>query len=344
MATFETRNSGFIQAKIRRKGYPTQSKSFRTKTEAEAWALQVEAAMGRGSFVSSAMAENTIFKDVADRFAKDFAPYHYRSGAWEYMLKRLVERLGEYSLVAITPSVLCWYRDSRLKDKNSSYTKSKNPPPVSPGCVKKELNLLSKVLDVAVKEFGISLPAGNPVRGIRLPKDSKPRDRRLTKDEWESLVIELKRSRNPWLWSAVILAVETAVRQGELLQLSRDMIDKKRRLALLLDTDKIKNGEARAVPLSSNAMVVLEGLPSSIDGRSIPLEKMTLYKAFKNACKRASIEDFTWHDLRHEAISRLAERGDFETLEIAAISGHKTLQMLKRYTHLQAERLAWKLG
>lgn len=117
-----------------------------------------------------------------------------------------------------------------------------------------------------------------------------------------------------------------------------------RQIALLLDPDKIKTGEPRAVPLSSGAIAALESLPRAIKGRVIPIDHMTLYKAFERACGRAGIEDYTWHDLRHEALSRLAERGDFTVLELAAVSGHKTLQMLKRYTHLQAENLAKKLG
>ena len=71
---------------------------------------------------------------------------------------------------------------------------------------------------------------------------------------------------------------------------------------------------------------------------------MTLYKAFERACQRAEIRALTFHDLRHEALSRLAERGDFSVLELAAVSGHKSLQVLKRYTHLQAEKLAAKLA
>ena len=89
---------------------------------------------------------------------------------------------------------------------------------------------------------------------------------------------------------------------------------------------------------------MLEALPHSINGIVFPVERMTLYQAFAAACKRAKLDDFTWHDLRHEALSRLAERGDFSVLELAAVSGHKTLQMLKRYTHLQATKLAEKMG
>ena len=102
---------------------------------------------------------------------------------------------------------------------------------------------------------------------------------------------------------------------------------------------------ARRVPYHySEALEVLEALPHSINGIVFPVERMTLYHAFAAACKRAKLDNFTWHDLRHEALSRLAERGDFSVLELAAVSGHKTLQMLKRYTHLQATKLAEKMG
>jgi integrase len=113
---------------------------------------------------------------------------------------------------------------------------------------------------------------------------------------------------------------------------------------MLLDPSRIKTGEPRAVPLSSAALAALEELPTAIAGPLIPLGRMTLYKAFERACQRAGIQGYCWHLLRHEALSRLAERGDFSVLELAAVSGHKTLQMLKRYTHLQAENLAKKLG
>lgn len=196
-------------------------------------------------------------------------------------------------------------------------------------------------MDVASKEFGIPLPSGNPVRLIRKPKQGAARDRRLTPEEWDALIEQCGKSRNPWLLPAVQISVATAMRQGELLALEWRMVDKRRRVAMLTMT---KNGEARPVPLSSSALAVLDAIPANIKGRVIPLEKQTLYIAFKSACARAGINDFRWHDLRHEALSRLAERGDISMLEMAAVSGHKTLQMLKRYTHLQAENLAKKLG
>ena len=107
---------------------------------------------------------------------------------------------------------------------------------------------------------------------------------------------------------------------------------------------KTKNGESRVVPLSSTAKAVLGELPRSIDGRVLPTNKQTLYSAFAAACQRAAIDDFTFHDLRHEALSRLAERGDLSILELSAISGHKTLRLVQLYVQLHVSKLAEKLG
>jgi integrase len=138
----------------------------------------------------------------------------------------------------------------------------------------------------------------------------------------------------------VEFAVETAMRQGEQLGLRWEDVYLARSVAILPMT---KNGEGRAVPLSARAVEILRSIPRSLSGKVFPVEAKGLYSAFKSACRRAGIEDYTWHDLRHESVSRWAERGDMSIHELAAISGHKTLQMLKRYTHLHAEKLAEKM-
>lgn len=298
--------------------------------------------MRRGTYQSADEAERTTLSDLIKDFKIEFAPKHYRvredqKEAWRFQLARLDEMLGAYSLMAIDQKVVASYRDQRLNG-------AQERKPVNESTVRKELYMLSKVLGFAQTEKGISLPRGNPVDKVRKPSDGKGRTRRLDAQEWEAFELECKKSRNPWLWPAVQLAVETAMRQGELLSLTWKHVDRKNRLALLFDPEKIKNEEPRAVPLSPAALEVLEALPHSTSGLVLPVERMTLYHAFGYACDRAQIDDFTFHDLRHEALSRLAERGDFTVLELAEVSGHKTLQMLKRYTHLRATRLADKLA
>ncbi|MBA3998083.1 MAG: hypothetical protein C0466_13080 [Candidatus Accumulibacter sp.] len=343
MATVRELQSGRWQAIVRRKGRPAESKTFRTKTEAQIWSQGIEADIERGVFQSTSEAERTTFADIVKRFKEEFAPHQYRKRddekeAWRFQLDRLNEFFGPYSLAAIDQKLVASYRDNRIKPPVSSKRKG-----VGESTVRKELYMLSKVFGFCEIECDIALPRGNPVKRVRKPTDGKARDRRITPTEWAALERECKKSRNPWLAPALELAVETAMRQGELLNLEWKDIDRQHRLALLLDTDKIKNEEARSVPLSSRALKVIDSLPRSTD-KVFPVERLTLYHAFVAACKRANITDYTWHDLRHECLSRLAERGDLSMLDLAAISGHKTLQMLKRYTHLQAENLAKKLG
>lgn len=341
MATFEQRESGYWQAKIRRKGWPTQSKTFRTKAEAQEWARSVETEMDRGAYQSTQDAERTTFSELLARFKSEFAPKHYRirtdrKEAWRFQCDRLNEFFGPYSLVAIDQKLLTRYREERL-----SPTSASKRPPVSESTVRKEIYMFSKILGFAEAEGGIHLPRGNPVDKIRKPAEGIPRERRLSPDEWTRLETECKSSRNKLLYPALLVAVETAMRQGELLSIRWPDIDFQRRIAFLSMT---KNGEARSVPLSSIAIQTIKSLPRDISGLVFPLQRLTLYHAFEAACKRAEIENFTWHDIRHESLSRLAERGNFSVLELAAVSGHKTLQMLKRYTHLQASSLALKLG
>lgn len=315
------------QVKIRRRGYAPVSRTFVRRADAERFARQTEADMDKGVFVSLDEAHSVTLSDLIDRFRREFAP-RYKGRHVETILRMLEDRLGKLSPAALTATKIAAYRDGRLADGVSGET------------VRKELALLSKLIKTAMREWGIALP-GNPVANVSKPPPSKPRERRLKEGEEARLMASLDRCRNRYMRPLAELAIETAMRQGELLALQWDRVDLKRRIAFLPET---KNGEARAVPLSSRAVAILQDLPRSIDGRVFPISQGLVVQAWGHAVKRAGLENLHFHDLRHEALSRLAERGDLSVLELAQISGHKTLQMLKRYTHLQAEKLARKLG
>lgn len=343
MATFEQRESGYWQAKIRRKGYPKLSKSFRTKALAESWARVVEAEMDRGVFTSRAEADRTTIADLGKLYTVwAVSNAHYKGSGWKIKLAHLVERLGEYSLSALTPVVISSYREARLSDPDPRYKKDPaNAPRISGATVKTELDLLSKMMEVAVKELRIPLPLGNPVRSITKPKDSEARSRRLTADEWSKLETACRGSLNTWLHPALMLSVETAMRQGEVLGLQWSAVDLSKQLVFLAASGT-KNKKARKVPLSSRAVDLLEALPRHISGRVIPLEKQTLASAFRTAAKRAGAVDYRWHDVRHEALSRLAEKG-LSVAELATMSGHKTWKLLERYVHHDEMALARKI-
>ena len=130
------------------------------------------------------------------------------------------------------------------------------------------------------------------------------------------------------------------MRRGEIAQLEWQHVDFKKCTALLPDT---KNGEKRTIPLNSKCLAILKLLPRNINGRVFNMTPHAISYAFIRACKRAKLNGLHFHDIRHEAITRFFEIG-LNVMEVSSISGHKTLQMLKRYTHLRAEELAKKLG
>lgn len=346
MANFRKRESGLWQATVRMSGHPSQSKTFDRKIDAEIWARKIEADINKGVFQSASDAEKTSLADLIDRFKKEYAQFHYRKRedkkeAWRFQLARIESQLGKYSLAAIDQKVVGAYRD--LRRAGNSKMKA-----VGDSTVRKEIFMLSKLMKFAQIECGILLPRGNPVNNVRKPSEGKGRDRRLTKEEFACLEAEIKKSRNKFLHPAFQFAIETAARQNEILSLTWGNVYLDRKYAILKET---KNGEERAAPLSSKAIEVLNALPKpqpsgkfNPSDRPFPINRTCLLSVFRYARQRAQIQDFTWHDLRHEAMSRLSEKNDFSILELASISGHKTLQMLKKYTHLQAEKLAAKMG
>lgn len=326
MATITKRGEGQWQAKIRKRGYKTQSKTFQTKARAEKWARMVESEMDRGVFLSTTEAETTLLSELFSQYAEEVAPTKKSEVDIKCRLRLLDKHLGHLVLAAITPGVVKEYRDYRLEK-------------VKGETIRKEVLLLGRVLKIAQKEWDIYLPRGNPVESISLPSKSKARDRRLEHGEEERLIKVANEYGNS-IAEIIILAIETGMRRGELVKMEWNNIDLKSRTALLLDT---KNTEDRKVPLSSRAMGILTSLPRHISGKVFPRRADSITKAFDRICKRAEIEGLTFHDLRHEATSRFFELG-LGIMEVSAITGHKDLRMLKRYTHLKAEDLAKKLG
>ena len=327
MATFRKRGPYQWQAQVRKKGQPLQTKTFETRALAEQWARAIEVEIDKGVFVSRAEAESTTLKELFERYLAEVTPRKKGAASETNRLHALMRLpLARRYVAGIRGMDIARFRDERLRK-------------VTPSTVKRDLVLLGHVFEVARKEWGIH--AHNPVRDIRLPADNRPRDRRLQAGEEARLLEACREARNPWLLPIVQLALETAMRQGELIRLHWEHIDLNRRTAHLPDT---KNGESRTVPLSTTAVQVLRTLPRSLHGQVSPgVTTEAIKRAYIRAVRRAGINDLRFHDLRHEATTRLFEKG-LNIMEVATITGHKDLRMLRRYTHLKAEDLAMKLG
>ncbi|KVP91487.1 integrase [Burkholderia ubonensis] len=316
------------QAKVRLKGFPSQSQSFPTRIQAEDWARSVETEMRRGTFVDIATARETTLGDLLQKYAERVSPTK-KSGTGEAKRIRsmLKWHLCKYAVANVTAVVLAEWRDERLQA-------------VSGSTVNRELNLLSHVFSTAMIEWGIHLPT-NPVSRIRRPKHNKPRNRRTEGGEESLLLYECRKARNKHLYPAVLLAIETGMRRSEVVGIEWPNIDLDRRVLWLPDS---KNGEGRAIALSTRAVQALAAIATDRSGPVFPGLTVDAIKcAYRRARARAKIDGLRFHDLRHEATSRLFEKG-LNPMEVASITGHKTLSMLQRYTHLRAEDLAKKLG
>lgn len=319
---------GRWQAQVRRKGLPPRAKSFDTRSDAEKWARNLEAEADRGSVLADTrLAENMTIRELLERYLEEVTPTKRGASAESYRLKAMIGRsIAHRTLAMLKPEHIAVYRDERLEA-------------ISPGTVLKELNVLAHAIDVGRREWGINIQQ-NPCRMVRRPKPPRGRDRRLKPGEEERLLSASDAGRSLWMRPLIVLALETAMRQGELLALEWSDIDEERRLAHL---DLTKNGDARDVPLSRRALEALAELKTlKVDGRVVPTTRSAVGQAWLHLRARAGSDDLHFHDLRHEAVTRLLERG-LNVIEVSTISGHKELRMLQRYSHLKPADLVDKL-
>jgi integrase len=360
MATIRKRGPYQWEAQIRRRGYPAQSKTFSTKAEAEAWANMIESEMSRGVWLSRSEAESTSLHEALERYLAEIVPAK-KSAAREASTMRMLMALP----LALRPIASIRGVDiAALRDKWLQH--------YTPASVVRHMAVLSHVFSVARKEWGMESLI-NPVSAVRKPSVSNARTRRLTlstEDVTETndqpspqsgeLEWVIAASRSPLLPAIIALAVETAMRRSEIVSLCWEHVDLTRRVAHLPAT---KNGSSRDVPISSKAVDVLRVLREQIEvkkGFVFDLSADAVTRAFDRAVSRARaryldvcrerdispdelfLVDLHFHDLRHEATSRLAEI--FPMHELTKITGHKDPRMLMRYYHPKAEDLARRLA
>jgi len=376
MPTIRKRGQYQWEAQVRRGGYPAQSKTFTTKAEAEAWANMIESEMSRGIWVSRSEAEATTLYEALKRYEEEIS-LPKKGAAQELSVLKTCKAvdLAKRPLATIRSADVAKLRDEWLKD-------------YKPATVLRRLAVLSHVFSVARKEWGMD-SLSNPVELVRKPRPNNARTRRIAVNSASVSTVggepfesergaqdgELERvakaSGSTLLPSIIWLAVETAMRRGEIVSLLWMNVDLNRRVVHLPST---KNGDARDVPLSSRAVAVLQALKDARDrakndtsesneddaGRVFDIRSDAVTRAFERAVTRARklyideskdahqrpdgkfLTDLRFHDLRHEATSRLASI--FPMHELTKITGHKDPRMLMRYYHPRAEDLAKKLS
>ncbi len=326
MATIRKRGTAQWEVRIRRKGWPVACKTFDTKAMAETWARAMEREMDAGVYIPRAASENTTVAQALERYKKEVFPRLTRGGkSLESCLNHLKEHLGQLSLAALDSSHIAKYRDIRLGTG------------IGPQTLKHEIGLLNRTLKACQTDWNIPLPRGLVTQLVRLPSLPKGRDRRFKDGEPEKL-LEAAEKYGGSIKDIILFAVETAMRRGEISRMRWEHVDFKRCVLEVPEVEGERTKSPRYVPLSKKAVALLEARGKQESGKIWDMEKDSITRAFERVCVRAGIEGLRFHDLRHEGTSRLFEKG-LETMQVATVTGHKTLAMLKRYTHLKAEDL-----
>jgi integrase len=355
MSTIRKRGDLQWECQIRKKGFPPLTKTFTSKVDAEDWGKVTEAEMIRGAFIHRAEAERMTLAEALERYEREVssrkkghAQERRRIHTW------LAHKLAGRSLASLQGSDFATWRDHELNAGSA------------PATVRLKLSIISHLFSTAAKEWNV--PVQNPVSQIRKPYANNARQRRLSDEEARYLLAAVddpgdsvksgaKDRRNFWMPALVSMALETAMRQGELLSLDWRYVDLVARVAHLPDT---KNGTSRDVPLSTAAVVALKTLPRAINGLVFPTTESAVRQSWVRAvargrrnylqdCKKTGamptigfLEDMTFHGLRHEATTRMATKLSMH--ELMKVTGHKDTRMLARYYHPRAEDLAKKLG
>ena len=323
------------RARIRLNGSPDLSESFPTRREAKEWSSKMEADIRQGRYFGKTESKEHTFAELVDRYleralhsnAKSLSKYRLQLLWWKKHLK-------DYYLCHISPSVIAEGKEQLLKEKTPRGTLR------SPSTANRYLAALSSAFSIAVREW--NWLKENPVSKISRYKEGKARDRLLSKEEIERLLAICKTSQSPHLYPVTLFAVCSGARKGEILGLKWENVDFSRNTATFRDT---KNGEARTMPLSpvlvsclldekKKRVILSQYVFPSGNGKK-PADIRT---AWERAIKEAGLE-ICFHTLRHTAASHLT-MGGASSIEVGAVLGHKTLAMIKRYSHLSVSSTA----
>lgn len=319
------------QVSVRRKGYAPIYKSFQKKADAQEWARFTEQQADRRSLPYDPKKLDSItLAGLLEKYRDEVIPLKRSTERETNLLNAFIRRnpkLSALSLSAVTVAHFCSYRDERLKT-------------VKPASLCRELGLIQHAYDIAAKEWGYTMPE-NPVAKVKKPEIRNRRERRLTFSEAKALIGALTMCKNEVIKPMTLFAMQTGMRRSEILAAEWKHLNIETRI---LHIPLTKNGYARTIPLTGRAIKILKTIKKEEwDQKKIfPVSEEAFRMAWRRTMERSGIENLTFHDLRHEAVSRFFEKG-LSVPEVALISGHRDFRMLFRYTHMRPEDVAAKL-
>lgn len=333
------------RVQVRLKGYEVQRATFSRLTDARRWAQSTEAAIKEGRHFKTSAAKKYTVSDIIERYSKQIKqdnPKRFKDV--KHILKWWDNEIGFRTLSDMDRKLLSSKLDELSQKSVERWNvkdSAKRPQNVSTATVNRYAAVLSHVCTVAVNEW--ELLESNPFQKIKKRKEPRGRTRFLSDEERKVLLAICYESHYKPLYLIVVLALSTGARKSEIMNLEWTNIDMERARIVLYET---KNGECRALPLTGHAYELMQEhmkvrrLDTNLVFPSLKGDKpYEIKKSWEGALKKANINDFRFHDLRHSAASYLAMNG--ATLaEIAEILGHKTLAMVKRYAHLSEQHTA----
>lgn len=345
MATITQRASGRWQARVRRDGV-TLSKTFKNKGDADAWGRQQESAVERGAWMDIGDADRTTLADALERYELEVTSKKRGADPEKNHIRSLLATSN------LGPKTLSRIRSHDLAQAVHSWEATG----YAAATINRRLLIISHLYNIAARRWGMP-GLVNPAQHVERPKIRNARSRRVAGAEIEAVVAAATRS--PYLESLANFAVETGIRLSEMLLSTWENVHISQRY-IHLPKEITKNGVARDVPLSTGAVAALKSLPRQISGAIWNEEPHNVSSTWGKAARRARkkyeaacaaddrtpdphwLVDLRFHDLRHEATSRLAEV--LAAHELAKMLGHQDMRMTMRYYHPRAEDLAAKLG
>ena len=325
MASIRRKNDKW-QAVIRRAGEATIARSFRSKTDARKWAIAAEQRLDQGECGQiNKAALNDSLGAYLGRYETQISAFKASHNVERYIIgKWKRHKLARLPIGAI--------RTERLVPVLNDYRQRYKPE-----TVRKDFGLLRHMFNVAIGQWGVPL-TDNPVQKLRLPSTVQHAVRRLPRGAWEAFEGVYEPEGRPMVFWLAVVALETAMRRSELLRLEWNDIDRSRSL---ITVRQGKNGHARFVPITSACLEALSNLEGQ-DARVFGMTPSGVANAWVVLRARAGYPKIRFHDLRHEAISRLFEKG-LTVPEVAAISGHRTPSQLFRYAHADMQKIVTKI-
>lgn len=334
MATIRRHGNNW-QAIIRKTGFKPKRKTFRTQKMAQDWARKTEDLMAQGHYIDRQVTKMSV-PELLDRYLTDITPRKKSAKKEASRIRILREYFEHIHLANLKPDAIVEYVDHRLQT-------------VKADTVRKEMSTLSHAIETGMALWGVHM-IENPVKAAkrilsatRTLDQGLARDRRVTLEEEKQLLAEAENYGGN-LASIIRLAIRTAMRRQEISRLCYNHVNEKLGTLYIPDTKSSRNIKSRTIPLPADILSMLKALAKSQDDKTKPLFGLSpdsITQAFTRVTRRVGIEGLRFHDLRHEATSRLFESG-WSIEEVRLVTGHSDLTSLLRYTHLRPENLVHK--